>query len=85
LDKQIFEIPIADSPGVHIVVYRHLVLSIVEEVIEQMLEICLRRRGGREAADARHEDVHVEHGHLGPGAEGGVEAELCVPPAGADA
>lgn len=61
----------------HIVVYCHLVLGVVEEVVEEVLEVGLCR-GGREAPDPCGQDVHVEHGYLGPGAEGGFEAELCL-------
>ncbi len=74
----------------HVVIDDHAVLGVVEEMVEEMLQVRLgrrrrRRRRRREAADARRQHVHVQHRHLRPGAEGGLEAELGVPPAGADA
>jgi hypothetical protein len=44
-------------------------------VVEELLRPDLGDRGG-EAAEACGQHVHVQHGHLGPGAEGGVESEV---------
>lgn len=50
-------------------------LGVVEEVVDEMLLVD-GRGGGGEAAEAHGEEVHVKHGHLRPGAEGGREAEF---------
>lgn len=53
----------------------HAVLGVVEEVVDEMLLVD-GRSGGRKAAEAHGEEVHVEHGNLRPGAEGWLEAEF---------
>lgn len=51
-------------------------LGVIEEVVDKVLLVDGRGGGGK-AAEAHGEEVHVEHGHLRPGAEGGLEAEFC--------
>lgn len=50
-------------------------LGVVEEVVDEMLLVD-GRGGSGEAAKAHGEKVHVKHGHLRPGAEGGREVEF---------
>lgn len=50
-------------------------LRVVEEVVDEMLLVD-GRGGSGEATQARRKKVHVEHGYLRPGAEGGFEAEF---------
>lgn len=50
-------------------------LRVVEEVVDEML-LVNGRGGGWEATEAGRKKVHVEHGYLRPGAEGGFEAEF---------
>ena len=52
----------------------HAVFGDVEEVVQKVLvpRWCM---GGREGAQARGEEIHVQEGYLGPGVEGGREAK----------
>lgn len=52
----------------------HVVFGDVEEVVEEVLVPGGGVRGGK-TAQAHGEEVHVEEGDLGPGVEGGGQAE----------
>ena len=52
----------------------HAVFGYVEEVVQEVLVPCWCMGGG-EGAQARGEEIHVQEGYLGPGVEGGREAE----------
>jgi len=56
------------------VIYHHAILCVVEEMIQEMLLPCLG--GVRETPDACCDEVHMEHGHLGPSTERGLESQF---------
>lgn len=76
MDEEVFEVLVTGPAGIHVVVRYHAVLGVVEEVVEEVL-LPESRVGGGEVAEARGEEVHVEHCYLGPGRESWAEVEVC--------